>query len=326
MHIMKQSFLLIFSIFTLMSCNSNNTTTEKPTTKVKVVKAELVVDAKALLGEGAVWSTFDSVLYWVDIEGKKIHCYQPQNNKDTIFELDERIGCLAISAKNEVMAALETGIYRINTAKFSKTIVVPYTNEPKTNRSNDGKCDANGRFWVGTLDSDLAPNKGNLYCLQNDKTLVLKEKGVTIPNGIVWTSDNKIMYFVDSHEKKIFAYDYDIATGNCSNKRIAIDIPEEMGTPDGMTIDSENMLWVAHWGGYCVRRWNPTNGEVLLQVDVAAQNVTSCSFAPDLRTLYITTAKIGTSDEMLAKYPQSGGLFVYKTDVDGTVAYTAVIQ
>ena len=132
-------------------------------------------------------------------------------------------------------------------------------------RFNDGKCDPAGRFWAGTIAYDVTPEAAKLYCLDTDGTVTEKIDKVTISNGICWNKDK--MYYVDSTTKQVHAYDYDLSTGDISNKQIIFDVGEVGGFPDGMCLDEEGCLWVAFWGESIVRRISP-QGEVLAQVHV----------------------------------------------------------
>ena len=144
---------------------------------------------------------------------------------------------------------------------------------------------------------------------------------VSISNGIVWTKDKKTMYYNDTPTNTIQGFDYDDKTGNITNRRVVVTIQPGTGSPDGMTIDAEDNLWVALWGGYCVAKFNPRTGELLQKIKVPAPNVSSCAFGgKNLETLYITTARQGMNDDRLKEFPLSGGLFSVKPGVHGVPA------
>jgi len=184
------------------------------------------------------------------------------------------------------------------------------------NRFNDGKVDPSGRIWVGSMASDCKGTEGFFYCIHKDKSWTLERENVGISNGLAWTKDKKIMYYIDSTPKKVFAFDYEDSTGKISNERVAFEWKEENSTVDGMTIDSVGFLWIAIWGGEKVIRVNPANGEVVMNVKVpGARNITSCCFGgPDLTTLYITSASCDTD---ITAYPNAGCLFRYEAGVSG---------
>ena len=163
---------------------------------------------------------------------------------------------------------------------------------------------------------------GTLYRLDADSTLHKMIENVSISNGIVWSADKTKMYYIDTPTQKVMAYDYDNETGDISNPKVAVEVSKDLGSPDGMTIDAEGNLWVALWGGSAVGCWNPKTGKLLKMVDVPAKNVTSCAFGgSDLATLFITTARQGTNDKELEKFPNAGGVFKIKPGVKGVKAF-----
>jgi sugar lactone lactonase YvrE len=191
------------------------------------------------------------------------------------------------------------------------------------NRFNDGKCDPAGRFWAGTMRiAEDQVGAGSLYCLDRDLTVRKMWEGITIANGIAWSSDAKTMYYIDTPTCAVAAFDYDLATGSIANRREIIRTPKEAGFPDGMTIDAEGMLWVAYWQGWRVVRWDPSTGEMLATVELPVERVTAPWFGgPNLDELYITTARIGLSDEARAQQPLAGSLFRARVGVAGLPAF-----
>jgi sugar lactone lactonase YvrE len=190
------------------------------------------------------------------------------------------------------------------------------------NRFNDGKCDPAGRFWAGTLALDGTPKVASLYRIDADLSVHKMLGEVSCSNGIVWTLDGQTMYYIDTFLRRVDAFDYEYQTGEISGRRVAFEIPSEMGFPDGSTLDSEGMLWVALWQGGAVSRWNPETGELLQVVKVPAPNVTSCAFGgPNLDRLYITTARNGMSDQALAEHPLAGGVFFADVSATGLPAF-----
>jgi len=180
------------------------------------------------------------------------------------------------------------------------------------NRFNDGKCDPHGRLWVGTMAENCEGKEGSLICFNPDKSYTVERQNVGISNGLAWTADNKIMYFIDTPTCNIFAFDFDVNSGKITNERVAVHVDEKEagGKPDGMTIDSAGCLWVAIYGGGKVIKFDPQTGKEEGQIVVPSQNVTSCCFGgPNLNTLYITTSRGDDNDN--SKYPEAGGLFSY---------------
>lgn len=284
------------------------------------VTADLILDTKSDLGEGPVWSVEDQVLYWVDIHEGDVHIYNPADGSDRVINTGKQCGTVVRRASGGLMVALEDGFASLDPA----TGEVQHICNPETKpdmRWNDGKCDPGGRFWAGSLGAAESEPIGTLWALEADMSTSAKIESLTIPSGIVWTSDQKTMYYIDTPTMTVDAYDYDVETGNITNRRVAVTVAEEDGWPDGMTIDAEDMIWVAHWGGARVNRYNPATGEKIQQVDVPSPQTTAPALGgPDLTHMYITSASHGLDEETLAKYPHAGGVFMIEVDVPGVPA------
>ncbi len=288
------------------------------------INAELVLDAQAQLGEGAIWDSQTALLYWVDIMGRKVHIYDPATGSDRAVDVGQQVGTVVPRRSGGLMLAVENGFAFLD---LDTKAVTPICDPPEHNpalRFNDGKCDPAGRFWAGTLSSERKA-EASLYCLFPDLTTKRMLTGVMNSNGICWALDAKTMYYIDTPTQTVAAFDYDVETGEISNCRAAVVVPEDVGHPDGMTIDAEGKLWVAHWGGWSVGRWDPETGEQLATVAVPAAHVSSCAFGgPDLDELYITTAGIGVDCEAAREQPHAGGLFRAKPGVRGVAAFEFV--
>lgn len=221
------------------------------------------------------------------------------------------VGAVALSTNGDFVAALKSGLAFIDRhTGDTRLLHHPEVHLPG-NRFNDGKCDPAGRFWVGTMALSEQAAEGSLYMIEKDFSCSVKIKGVTISNGMAWSPDHRTFYYIDTPTSEVVAYDYDLGTGRISNRRSVITIPKEEGFPDGMTIDRDGMLWVAHWDGWQVSRWDPGSGKKLASIALPAARITSCTFGgPGLRDLYITSASIGLSDEQREEQPLAGALFV----------------
>lgn len=286
------------------------------------MSAELVLDAQAQLGEGPFWHPQQDSLYWVDIEARFLNIFDPESGSNRRFQMPSRIGTAAPATGDEIIVALEDGIYTFDPR--SETLVAIVDPEPgqKDNRFNDGKCSPEGRFWAGTMTLTGVEGAAHLYCLHTDRTIETKLSDVTISNGLAWSLSGTVMYYIDTPTHTVRAFDYDPDTGRISNSRVVVTVPPAIGVPDGMTIDDEGMLWVALFYGAAVTRWDPASGTLLETRPIPAKNVTSCAFGgPDRSTLYITTARIKTSNEELTRYPNAGGVFAITPGVTGHVAY-----
>lgn len=286
-------------------------------------QAELVLDAKAELGEGALWDERTQRLYWVDILGQALHVYNPVSKEDKQHHVGQMVSTVVLTETGEVLLAVENGFARFDLESGKLTILVDPEADKPSNRFNDGKCDPAGRFWAGTMDrSATVPREGSLYRLDPDGSVHTMLTEVSISNGIVWTADLKTMYFIDSIPYTVTAFDYDNVTGNISRPRVVIQIPKEMGMPDGMAIDREGMLWIAHFFGGAVHRWNPLTGQVVETIKLPTSNPTSCAFAGEhLDELYITTARDSLTEEQRSREIYAGGLFRVKLDTMGTLSY-----
>lgn len=284
-------------------------------------KTELVLDTQSDLGEGAIWNHKTGELMWVNITGKILNFYNPKLKYNKEMFTGQMIGTVVPSESGKAMIALENGFYQFDPETGSKHFIIDPEKKISGNRFNDGKCDPAGRFWAGTMSMEGKKKAGALYRLDPDSTVHKMIEGVTTSNGIVWSPDHTKMYYIDTPTRKVMAWNYNNETGEISNPQTAIEVPEDMGFPDGMTIDSEGNVWIALWGGEAVGCWNPETGELLRTIDVPAKNVTSCAFGDDdLGTLYITTARQNTNEKELEKFPHAGGVFKIRPGVKGVEA------
>ncbi len=289
--------------------------------KSPTLKAELVLDAKATLGEGAIWNPTTQQLYWVDIEGKKLYIFDPANRYNREILLNQRIGTVVPTTTGQVVVALQNGIFLLDMESEQLTFITNPEENVAGMRFNDGKCDPAGRLWVGSMGLEEEQGKGSLYRINNNGDTKKMVAAVTISNGIIWSSDHTTMYYIDTPTYEVRAFDYNNETGEIRSPRIIITILASLGFPDGMTIDEEGMLWIAIWNGGIVGRWNPETGELLQTIQLPAHNITSCAFGNEnLDVLYITTARKGLTDAQKEKYPLSGGLFAVNPGVKGVPA------
>jgi sugar lactone lactonase YvrE len=277
------------------------------------IPLELVVEHTCLLGEGPVWDAKRKMICWVDILNGIIHQYNPEQKKHTTIPVHQMIGSFAICTNENFIAALKNGFAFIDEySNEVKMIANPETDLPN-NRFNEGKCDPAGRFWAGTMSLTEDSGAGAVYVVDRHLSITKKIEDVTISNGMAWSANYKTFYYIDTPTWQVVAYDYNNETAHIRNKRVIINIAKEDGYPDGMTIDSDGMLWIAHWDGWQVTRWNPANGEKLFKIKLPVARVTSCTFGgANLQDLYITSAKVGLTKEALEEQPLAGSLFVVR--------------
>ncbi|SEF85603.1 Sugar lactone lactonase YvrE [Parabacteroides chinchillae] len=308
---------LLFNLLASSTMLLGNSCVKAP----KVLTAEKVFEVEAVTGEGSIWHPDRRSLFWVDIEGKTLYEYFPSKKDCNVRTFDRMISTVVPETDSTVIVAFQDEIARVNLCNQSVTSIASIPDENGTIRCNDGKCDPAGRLWVGTMSLNATPQAGKLYCVLPDGMVITKITKVSISNGIVWSANKKYMYYNDTPTRKIVRYRYDVSNGDILYDGVAVSIPSEQGLPDGMTIDSEDNLWIAQWGGFGVYCYNPYTGDLLAKVEVPAPNVTSCAFGGrSMDELYITTARSGLSDEELKKYPLSGSLFYCKPGAKGIQA------
>src|SRR6266850_3235185 len=258
--------------------------------RARELKAELVVKLSSELGEGPVWDAKQKLICWVDIVNGKIHQYAPEGKKLSTITAPQMVGAIVICKNGDFMAATQNGFARINRETHEVKMIANPEDHLPNNRFNDGKCDPGGRFWAGTMSISEERGAGSVYVLGNDLSVTKKMEAVTISNGMAWSIDHQTFYYIDSPTFEVVAFRYDRRTGNITDKKVVIKIEQTEGSPDGMTIDSEGMLWIAHWDGWQVARWNPETGEKLARIPLPVAKASSCAFGGELfEDLYITS-------------------------------------
>ena len=261
-------------------------------------KVELLVDCNNSLGEGITYSSSNNNLYWLDIENvSKLYSLDLSSNKKEIFELPEIVTATSIKSQNELILATTNGLKLFNTSNKKFESVVNIENQQSLTRSNDGASDALGRFWFGTMQNNfdkngngipIKENIGKLYKVDTNKKISVIEEDLGIPNTFVWSPDNKNFYFTDTLNGTILSYNFELESGELSNKKNFATF--DRGHPDGSTIDTDGCVWNCRWGGSCIVRFTPS-GKVDQIIEMPVQNITNCVFGgKDMKTLFITTA------------------------------------
>ena len=283
-----------------------------------MTEARCVLDGQFDLAESPVWSPADRRLWFVDINRPALHRFDPQASRDESWAMPESIGCVAMAADGGMIGALRSGVYRLDLAggRHVKLAGAPY--DPAGTRFNDGRCDRQGRLWVGSMFEPRREPVGALYRLDGDR-LVPQELvgGVSTSNALAWSPDGTVMYHADTNSSRVHAHDYDIRTGSISNRRVFLDLTQTGERPDGATVDAAGNFWVAFYGAGKVAQFSPA-GQRLREIRLPVKAPTMpCFGGPDLKTLYITTARQKHTPEELAAMPLAGGIFAAAVDIPG---------
>ncbi len=265
---------------------------------------QLIFYNGAELLEGPCYDKENNLLYFVSIKQNTVFCLDLETTRIKSFSTDGAVGC-AMIRDGKLISAEKGGIYSLDLKTDEKQLITHFCTDPKF-RYNDGKLDPKGRLFVGTMgDGERQPEKCGLYRVDGD-TSVEVVSGTTISNGLGWTKDGKTMYFIDTPSHNVYEFDYDLKTGNLSNKKVALEVND--GSPDGMCVDIDDTVFIAHWGGSKVSHWNLKTGEKLGEISLPVTNVSCCTVGGEnMDTLFITTAQSPDIYEPLA-----GGLFAVK--------------
>lgn len=273
---------------------------------------EVVCDTISLLGEGPVWDDRTGTITWIDILNGRVHML-PSNGHVRTLQVGQMIGAVALREKGGYIAAIQEGFAFIDGTNGSVTKINDPESHLPDNRFNDGKCDEAGRFWAGTMSLHDKPGQGNLYCFDKSHQVRKVLSDVNLSNGLAWSSDSTMFYHVDSPIRQVSVFPFDLTTGAIGNQSFVFNTPEEDGYPDGMTIDSDNKLWIAHYDGWQVCRWDPATGEKLLTIKLPVSQVTCCTFGgANHEDLYITSGRQTLTEGQLKDQPLAGSLFVVR--------------
>ena len=277
-----------------------------------------VVPVKNILGEGVLWNVRTARLWWTDIQGKCLFCYDPAMRTIDRIWTPERVGSFAfVAGSRKLIAAFESGLAFFDPDTRSVEWLFRLERPPSpVVRFNDGRTDRQGRFWAGTMVEGDGPPLGRLHCLDRTGHVAVQPDPVHISNALCVSPDGTRLYFADSPQRKIFVYDLDPVSGALSNRRIFAETPEG-AYPDGANVDRDGFVWNAQWGSSRVVRYAP-DGSVDLVVEVPASQPSCVAFGgADLNLLFVTTARDGLKGDALLRQPSAGNLFVYKTDTKG---------
>ncbi|TFH32179.1 MAG: SMP-30/gluconolactonase/LRE family protein [Anaerolineales bacterium] len=270
------------------------------------------------LGEGPLWHPIEQRLYCVDIESRSIWRIDPESGQAQDYVVDTRVGCLGIRRQGGFVLAGEDGFATWDPDTNEISLITNPEADRIYARYNDGAVDPAGRFWAGTMTPQ--GYHSSLYRLDPDFLVHRMETEIGISNGIGWSPDQKTMYFTDSPRKLIYAYDFDVPSGEISHRRIWVDSSEEDGLPDGLCVDAEGCVWSARWDGWRISRYDP-QGQLMRRIPMPVQRPTSCAFgSPQLKTLFITSAWTGLTHAERSAQPMAGDLFYIELDTAGQTA------
>ncbi|MDG5974885.1 gluconolactonase [Hydrogenophaga taeniospiralis CCUG 15921] len=290
-------------------------------------QAELVLDARNGVGESPVWDGARGCLWWVDIPGKLLWCWNATTGAARSWPTPEQTGCIALAAGSDALphgqwiAAMESGVARLTPqgdGSVAQAWIARVSHPQAGMRFNDGRCDRQGRFRAGTMvaDMSLAAPSGSLYALDGQDALRGLDTGFITPNGLAFSPDGKTMYLSDSHPQvqTVWAFDYDTHTGTPHNRRIFIDFKPLPGRPDGAAVDTEGGYWICGNDAGLVHRFTP-DGRLDRSLPVPVKKPAMCAFGgAGLDTLFVTSIRPGGD---LADQPLAGGVFALRPGLRG---------
>lgn len=285
---------------------------------VRTLRASLLLDARASLGEAPLWDAARRALVWVDILAGTVHLASADGTPRRLFDIGRPVGAAMPAATGGWLLADAHGFTTLSEEGAATPLLEILADAPGT-RFNDAKCDPRGRAWAGTI-TDGVPGSGVLYRLDPGPIATPALRGLTVSNGLGWSPDARTMWFADSAHPVIRGFEFDPDDGRLGAPRTGIDLRHTAGKADGLCVDDVGGVWVGVWGGGAVHRYAP-GGRLDTVVEVPAAHVTSCAFGgPGGSTLFITTARAGRSPAELAAEPLAGGLFVVDPGVAGPPA------
>ncbi len=274
-----------------------------------------VLDTKSKLSESPTWSVDEQALWFVDINAPSLHRFDPATGAHAVMPMPSSIGCMGLRAQGGVVVALRDGIWLADAHGRLERKVADASYDPAHHRFNDGRVDRQGRFWVGSMNERRDAASAALYRLDADHSFHRVLDGITVSNGLAWSPDGRTMYHADTPTLTVRAYDFDPASGMPSNPRTFARWERETDRPDGAAVDGAGHYWIAHFRGGKVVEIDPV-GRTVREMPFPAMCPTMCAFGgPDLRTLYVTSARQDRPADELERFPRSGGVFAMRVDV-----------
>lgn len=286
-------------------------------------QAVAVTTEQTVLGEGTRWDGRYDELLRVDILAGRVFRDHVDDEGGLMpvraYDVPGTVGAVApVDGDDGWILAAGRGFLHLRPDGSLRAVLADVVDAGT--RMNDAACDPQGRFWAGTLADDHREGGGALYRLDPDGRVDVVLRDLTISNGLGWSPDGRTMYLVDSGPRVVHAFAFDGAHGTISDGRVLVSVPEEVGSPDGITVDASGDLWVAIYGGGRVHRYAP-DGELRAVLEVPAEQSTCCAFGgPGLRRLYVTTATENWTDEQRRADPAAGVVYRLETDAAGVPA------
>ncbi len=283
------------------------------------------------LGESPFWHPHEQSLYWVDIPGKQLLRANVSSGTVQAWDMPSEPGCIAPAATGGLVIALRHGVFRARTwgGALEPLVRLPY--DTAAVRANDGKCDALGRFWVGTIDEPKSSRAAALFsidCRSGTPVVEHKAGDALTANGLAWSPDNRTLYWADTPNHVVHAWDYSLASNTLTAHRHFLQCAPKaagwafadttyQGRPDGAAVDVQGNYYAAMFEGRRICKFAP-DGRLLAEITTPVQCPTMpCFGGEDLQTLYLTSARHGRSAAELAQFPQSGGVFSLQVDTPG---------
>lgn len=285
-------------------------------------------DHRCLLGESPLWHPDEQVLYSVDIPGRQVLRWREGTDAPDVWPMEAEPGCIAARQGGGLVVARRDGLFALDTQTGRLSALAPPPYDPAAQRYNDGKPDAAGRLWVGTL-SDARRPEAVLYRIDAGGATPMVQ-GITVGNGLAWSPDGRTLYASDTKAHTVYRQAFDGATGALGPREAWVQFPERDpaqpleaygGRPDGAAVDAEGCYWVAMFEGQRLLRLSP-NGEVLQVLPLPVRCPTMpCLGGADGRTLFITTARDKRPADELAAQPWAGAVLSVRVDVPGLPAH-----
>jgi sugar lactone lactonase YvrE len=288
----------------------------------------VAIASAARLGESPFWHPIEQALYYCDIPGHSLHRFDPATGELAHWDFGTDVASAAPLLGGQLLLAMRDGLWRFDPNSGARRRLAEPPYDPASERFNDGKCDPQGRFWVGTLYEPREPALASLHRYAHGK-LERQCGGITVSNGLAWSPNGRTMYWSDTKAHTIYAFDFDPSTGEISRQRVFAQFPSKQsgqpleaygGRPDGAAVDAEGCYWVAMFEGQRVLRLSP-EGDVLREVTLPVRCATMPCFGdPDLKTIYITTARENRPSAELIEQPYAGCVLAFDVDVPGLPA------